>query len=190
MRSSYTHISAFRALGSRQRAAHFVCLVILGFLVAAAPFRHLAAQQASSLFTTQEVEKTFPPSVYYRGKSAPIQLRNAAAAHLGSNGVFFAGLVDTSGYASGIQETYQMYLLTEQPTRLGTAAVPAGAYGAGFIGDKLVVMDLGGHLVAEGKTQLDEGMTRPRPLQLIQSADGMVRLYLGRHWVEVRAENH
>ena len=82
-----------------------------------------------------------------------------------------------------------MYLLTEQPTHLGTVVLPSGAYGAGFVGDKLVVMDLGGYVIAEGKTQLDENMTHPRPLQLIQTATAGLRLYLGRHWIEVHAGN-
>ncbi len=146
------------------------------------------AQGAVRLFSAQELETTFPAKVYYLGKTAPVQLRNAAAVHLGEHGIFFAGLVDTSGYASGVQETYQMYLLLEQPTHFGTAILQPGAYGAGFVGDKAVVMDLGGHKIAETATQADGQMARPRPLQMMQSADGGVRLYLGRRWCDIRAD--
>lgn len=149
--------------------------------------RHLRAQAGTAtvqVLEPKEVESTFPPSVYYRGKTAPIQMRNAAAVRSGK-GVFFAGLVDTSGYSSSIQETYQMYLLLEQPTRLGSVTLPAGAYGAGFVGTQFVVMDLGGRKLAEGATQLDEHLTRPRPLQIVQPSATETRLYLGRRWVSV-----
>lgn len=159
------------------------CFLVLAVATAAA-----LAQSPARLFSAQDLETTFPAKVYYLGKTAPVQIRNAAAVHLGEYGIFFAGLVDTSGYASGVQETYQMYLLLEQPTRFGSATLQPGAYGAGFVGDKAVVMDLGGHKIAETATQADEHMTRPRPLQMVQSADGGVRLYLGRRWCEIKAD--
>ena len=159
------------------------CLLVLALTTA-------TAQSPARLFSAQELETTFPAKVYYLGKTAPVQLRNAAAVHLGEHGIFFAGLVDTSGYASGVQETYQMYLLLEQPTHFGTATLQPGAYGAGFVGDKAVVMDIGGHKIAETATQTDDRMARPRPLQLVQSADGGVRLYVGRRWCDIKAEAH
>lgn len=159
-----------------------VCLVLLATITSTA-----ATQGPVRLFPAQELETTFPAKVYYLGKTAPIQLRNAAAVHLGEHGIFFAALVDTSGYASGVQETYQMYLLLEQPTHFGSALLQPGAYGAGFVGDKAVVMDIGGHKIAETATQLDDHMTRPRPLQMVQ-ADGSTRLYLGRRWCDIKAD--
>lgn len=159
-----------------------VCLVVLATVTSTA-----AAQGPARLFSAQEVETTFPAKVYYLAKTAPVQMRNAAAVHFGEHGIFFAGLVDTSGYASGVQETYQMYLLLEQPTHFGSVTLQPGAYGAGFVGDKAVVMDLGGHKIAETATQADDHLARPRPLQMVQ-ADGGVRLYLGRRWCDIKAD--
>lgn len=127
----------------------------------------------------------FPPSVYFQGRTAPLQIRNAAAMKLPGGGVFFAGLVDASGYASSVQEKYQMYLLAERPMLLGDKALPAGAYGAGFVGNRFLIMDIGGRTIAEGETQTDDKMTRPRPLQMVLAPGGETRLYLGRRWIRV-----
>ena len=140
------------------------------------------------MLSAQELESTFPATVYYLGKTAPLQLRNAAAVRFGPQAIFFAGLVDTSGYASGVQEVYQMYLLLEQTTQFGSAILPAGAYGAGYVKDRFIVTDLGGHTLAEGPTTLDEHVARPRPLQILQSAEGTVQLYLGRRSVTLRPQ--
>lgn len=179
--SPRTHAGRYRHFVSRWSVLG-ICLLVLATLTSAA-----AAQGPARLFSAEELETTFPAKVYYLGKTAPVQLRNAAAVHLGEHGIFFAGLVDTSGYASGVQETYQMYLLLEQPTHFGSTTLQPGAYGAGFVGDKAVVMDIGGHKIAETATQLDDHMTRPRPLQLVQ-VDGGVRLYLGRRWCDIKAD--
>lgn len=172
----------------------YLCSAALGVLLMpclvlplAGGSRRLQAQApmaAVQMLEPKELESTFPPSVYYRGKTASIQWRNAAAIRSG-NAIFFAGLVDTSGYSSSIQETYQMYLILEQATLFGDASLPAGAYGAGFVGTQFVVMDLGGHKVAEGATQMDEHLARPRPLQVRQPSPTETRLYLGKRWVRV-----
>ncbi len=145
-----------------------------------------AGQQSAKairVLPAQEVESTFPPSVYFRGKTAPVQLRNASAARFADDSLVFAGLVDNSGYASNLRETYQMYLLTDKSLLVGDKLLPAGAYGAGFVGEGYIVMDIGGRTVAEGETHQDDQITRPRPLQLLQPAASSIRLYLGRRWV-------
>ncbi|MGI4854460.1 MAG: hypothetical protein ACRYF4_10510 [Janthinobacterium lividum] len=147
--------------------------------------RGQASAGAPALIAPQELETLFPPSVYFQGKTAPVQRRNSAAVRFGEGAAFFAGLVDTSGYASSVQEKYQMYLLTERAVQFGDKTLPAGAYGAGFVGDRFLVMDIGGHVLAEGATQMDEKLARPRPLQMVLSPAGEGRLYLGKRWVRV-----
>jgi len=44
-----------------------------------------------------------------------------------------AGLVDTSGYSTGVASKYQGYLITEVPLKIGGKRLPAGAYGFGFL---------------------------------------------------------
>lgn len=127
----------------------------------------------------------FPATVYFQGKTAPVQWRNAAAVRFSAQAVFFAGLIDNSGYASGVQEKYQMYLLVEQPMQFGDRVLPAGAYGAGFVGKRFIVMDIGGNTVAEGETLLDEHLARPRPLQIMLLSASDAKLYLGRRWIPI-----
>ncbi len=134
----------------------------------------------------EAVAKLLPATVYFQGKTAPIQLRNAAAVPLGG-AIVWAALVDTSGYASEVQERYQFYLVTEIPLLVGQTTLAAGAYGGGFLGERFLVMDLGGHTVAEGDLHQDPGMKRPRPLQMLPDSPDTVKLYLGRRWVQVKA---
>ena len=124
--------------------------------------------------------------MYFQGKSAPLQLRNAAAAKLSGNAVVWASLVDTSGYATSVQERYQFYFVTEIPLQVGTAQLPAGAYGGGFLGDRFLLMDLGGHTVIQGPTQTDAALPRPRPLQFRPDTTDSVKLFLGKRWVSLR----
>ena len=180
----------FNRTAPQGRRSHFQAAARRGLLVlclsvffATSLYAQAPATGQVHVLSAQEVESTFPATVYYLGKTAPLQLRNAAAVRFGPQAIFFAGLVDTSGYASGVQEVYQMYLVLEQPTQFGSATLPAGAYGAGFVKDHFVVMDLGGHTVAEGPTSADEHVARPRPLQIVQASGGTVQLYLGRRFV-------
>ncbi len=156
---------------------------------AAAPESGTAGVQAASAgagFTAEQVTKLLPATVYFQGRTAPLQLRNAAATHLPNGQIVWASLVDSSGYATSVQEKYQFYLVTEGPLRIGEATVAAGAYGGGFVGDHFLLMDLGGHTVAQGPLQTDAGLQRPRPLQLQAQGTSGVRLYLGRRWTTLQ----
>ena len=131
--------------------------------------------------------RLLPATVYFEGKTAPLQLRNAAAVRFGDNATVWASLVDTSGYASDVQARYQFYLVTESALLVGQATLAAGAYGGGFLGDRFLIMDLGGHTLAEGDLLTDPGIKRPRPLQILPDTPDAVKLYLGRHWVRLKA---
>ena len=134
----------------------------------------------------EAVANLLPPSVYFRGKSAPVQLRNAGAVCFGEDATVWAALVDTSGYATDVQEKYQFYLVTESALLFGGTKLAAGAYGGGFVGERFIIQDLGGHTVAEGPLQTDPALRRPRPLQMLPDTPDAVKLYLGRHWVQMK----
>ncbi len=142
-------------------------------------------QSGPDLLSSEQVSKLLPPAVFFKGQSAPLQLRNAAAARFADGAVLFASLVDTSGYSSNVRERYQFYLVTETPLAVADKALAAGAYGAGFLEDgTFVVMDIGGHDVLLSRTQKDDTMHRPRPLQLVAGTKaGELRLYLGRSFI-------
>ena len=138
------------------------------------------------LLTAAQVEGMLPATVYFRGKSASVQMRNAAGARFGDDGYLLAAMVDTSGYASSVQETYEAYLITERALVIGGRPVSPGAYGFGMVNGKFLLMDVGGHRLLEIPTASDQAMPRPRPLQLTRAGAGL-KLYLGRSWVEVSA---
>jgi hypothetical protein len=139
-------------------------------------------------FTPERLSTLLPPTVYFQGQSAPLQIRNSGGTRFLSGAIVWVSLVDSSGYASSVQQRYQFYLVTEGPLRVGDATVPAGAYGGGFLDDRFLLMDLGGHTVAQGPIQTDADLHRPRPLQILPDSPDSVKLYLGRRWVLLHAD--
>jgi hypothetical protein len=130
--------------------------------------------------------KIFPEQVFFRGKVAPVQLRNSGGVHFADDLYVLAGLVDSSGYASGIKEKYQAYLINEVTLEIGGQTLKPGSYGVGILtGGKFVAMDLGANDVLQGAAQHDAELKRPMPLQVLASAtSGSYRLYIGKDYVE------
>ena len=130
----------------------------------------------------------FPEYVFFRGKIAPVQLRNSGGVHFADDLYVLAGLVDSTGYSTAIKEKYQAYLLNEVTLEIGGQTLKPGSYGIGFLtGGKFVAMDLGANDVLQVASQHDAEMKRPVPLQVVASATaGTYRLYAGRDYVEFR----
>jgi hypothetical protein len=139
---------------------------------------------ADAILTATGAAKVLPDAVFYAGKSANTQLRNATGVHFGDGLITLAVLVDTSGYSSAVQEKYQGYLLTETALRIGDHSLPAGAYGFGFVKGHFLVMDIGNHDIFQANTEHDANMHLPRPLQVLSGASaGEYRLCSGRDCV-------
>jgi hypothetical protein len=130
----------------------------------------------------------FPDRVYFKGQTAPSQLRNSGGVKFAGGEYFLAAMVDTSGYTTGVREKYQAYLITDVPLEIGGQRLPAGAYGIGWIaGQKFVVQDLGGHDLFTVDSRHDADMKRPMPLQVLAaSSAGTYLLYGGRDSVEIK----
>jgi len=130
--------------------------------------------------------KLFPEQVFFRGKTAPTELRNTGGVHFADGFYVLAGLVDTSGYSTSVREKYQAYLLTEVTLEIGGQQLKPGAYGIGFLnGGKFVVMDIGAKDVFLVASTHDADIKRPTPLQVTAtSMAGTYRLYAGRDYVE------
>ncbi len=130
--------------------------------------------------------KLFPEKVFFRGQIAPVQFRNTGGVRFADDFYVLAGLVDNSGYSSGLREKYQAYLLSEVTLEIGGQTLKPGAYGFGFLeGGKFVVMDVGANDVFNAASQRDAEMKRPVPLQVVASSTvGSYRLYAGRDYVE------
>jgi hypothetical protein len=171
--------------------------VFLALLLLSLPLRHLHTARASSpspevkevvLKAADITPKVFPERVFFRGQSAPVQFRNSGGVHFADDLYVLAGMVDSSGYSTGIKEKYQAYLLDEVTLEIAGQTLKPGAYGIGFItGGKFVVMDLGANDVLQAASQHDAEMKRPVPLQVLASGTaGSYRLYIGRDYVEFR----
>ena len=167
-------------------------LVLLSF-----PLRHIhvaradnppAAGKESVLKSSDISPKIFPERVFFRGKIAPVQLRNTGGVHFADDLYVLAGLVDSSGYSTAIREKYQAYLLNEVTLEIGGQTLKPGAYGFGFVeGGKFIVMDLGANDILQTASQRDAEMKRPVPLQVVVSSTaGSYRLYAGRNYAEFR----
>ncbi len=145
-----------------------------------------ASAKESVLKAAEVGDKLFPDKVFFRGQVAPVQARNTAGVRYADGFFVLAGLVDNSGYSSGLREKYQAYLITEVPVEIGGQTLKPGAYGVGFLdGDKFGVMDLGANDVFSVGSKKDTDIKHPMPLQIVASADaGSYRLYKGRDFVE------
>jgi hypothetical protein len=144
-------------------------------------------QNEPVILNRDQAAAILPPAVFFRGQSASIQARNSAGLRAPNGKLVLAAAVDTSGYSSSLQQTYQAYLLTEVPLLIGAKRLAPGAYGFGFVaGNKLVVMDIGGNDVLQSATTRDESLARPNPLQILpDTVPGAYRLYLGRMYVSI-----
>jgi hypothetical protein len=157
--------------------------VALAVAVMVAPVG-LKAQAGDTVLKPADVQKLLPASVYYKGQSAPAQLRNSGGVKFSDGSFVLATLVDNSGYASDVAAKYQAYFVTEVALKIGGENLPAGVYGVGFIGGgKFVVTDVGAHDVFTVSSTSDEAMKRPTPLQVTTDPSGGFRLYAGRRYV-------
>ena len=146
------------------------------------------AQGSDVILHPADLEQVIPKNVFFRGQSAPVQLRNSAAIKYSDGMFFFAVLVDTSGYSTSVKAKYQAYLVTEVPIDINDKHLAPGAYGIGFIADhQFVVMDVGAHDLITVKDERDDTLRRPTPLQMIAgNAAGTYRLYEGREYVTIK----
>jgi hypothetical protein len=142
------------------------------------------------LIAPAEAARILPPSVFFRGLSAPAQSRNSGGVRFPDQRLFLVTLVDTSGYSSQVQEKYQAYLLTETAIEIDGHRLPPGAYGCGFIADNVfIVQDIGAHDLFTAHSTRDASLHRPTPLQvtLDEGKDGNYRLYGGRSYITFHA---
>jgi len=145
------------------------------------------AQNTPTILAESELARVVPISFYYQGQSAPTQMRNAAAVRFAPERYVVAGLVDTSGYSAEIRGKYEGFLITDSAIRIGGVRLNTGAYGFGFSQNgKMNIFDIGGKLILTVRSKIDKDLKRPRPLMMMQAADG-VRLYDGRNYVILSA---
>src|SRR5580700_12052984 len=117
----------------RATFAELLALVLLGAVATPAPMAQASteATQDVVLKAADITPALFPDKVFFRGKTAASQLRNAGGVKFADGMYFLAALVDNSGYSTAIKEKYQAYILSEVALEIGGTKLPAGAYGIG-----------------------------------------------------------
>jgi hypothetical protein len=149
----------------------------------------LSAQQLKpGLLSNDVLKKVVPGTYFFRGESAPVQLRNSAGFSVPDGKLVLTGLLDTSGYASDVQAKYQGFLITEVKLSIEGSELAPGEYGFGFSKDgKFLVMDVGANDLFSVAGQIDDKMPHPMPLKIVEDG-GAYRLYAGRKWVSLKPE--
>ena len=143
------------------------------------------AQEQPVVLSGAELTRVVPPGFYFQGLTAPTQMRNAAAARLGTNRYVIAGLVDTSGYAADVRARYEGFLITDSAITINGSELAIGAYGFGFTNDgKLNILDLAGNETLSVSTTRDDQMKRPRPLMMTKSGKEL-RFYSGKNYAVI-----
>jgi hypothetical protein len=164
-----------------QRAFHplVACACLLASLFS-------LAQSGAGVLSSDEIKKIVPASFFFRGQSAPVQLRNSVGFKAKDKFVL-AGLVDTSGYSSAIREKYQGFLIAEVKLDIEGSSLPPGQYGFGFMDGKFLVMDVGSNDVLNVAAHRDENLPRAVPLKMVSEAEGY-KLYAGKNWIAIKAQ--
>ena len=147
----------------------------------------LVAQASAQILTADQVKKLSPTTYYFAGQSASVQTRNTAGVKNSAGKVVLAGLVDTSGYSTAVQEKYQGLLITETKLTFDGATLDPGQYGFGFKDGKFVVMNVASTDLLSVPSQNDDKVQHPVPLKIEKDGDGY-RLYAGRKYVVLKAD--
>jgi len=162
-------------------------LLLVSLAVFVALFAY-AQQEGAGLLSADAIKKVVPATYFFRGQSAPVQIRNSAGFRSAGGMYTLAGFVDTSGYASDIQQKYQGLLIAEEKLSIEGSALPAGAYGFGFEKDgNFLVMDVGAHDLLSVPFHTDASMTHAVPLKIVADQGGY-RLYAGKKWVTLKVQ--
>ena len=137
------------------------------------------------LLDKAQLKDVVPESYFFAGKTAPVQLRNAAGARLNGGKLVIAALVDNSGYSTNIQEKYQGLFITEAQITIEGKNLPPGEYGFGRTADgNFNILDVASDTVASFAGHADDSVKRPVPLQMTAQGGDSYRLYLGKNYVE------
>lgn len=147
-----------------------------------------AQQPKAGVLSGEEIKKVVPGFYFFRGQSAPVQLRNSAGFSVPDGKLVLAGLVDTAGYATDVQSKYQGFLITEVKLNIQGSELAPGEYGFGFSKEgKFLVMDVGANDLFSVADHTDDKLQRPVPLKIVEDGGGY-RLYSGRKWVTLKPE--
>ena len=162
-----------------------IFVAVIAILAASASV--VAQGKPAGVVATAELPKLVPTHYFYRGQSASVQMRNSGAIRTKDQKYVLAALVDTSGYSTDVAEKYQGLLITEVKVKVGGTELGPGQYGFGFVGDKVVITDVGANDVFSVSSKVDADLKRPVPLKIVGEG-GAYRLYHGKKYVTLQVE--
>lgn len=160
-----------------------ISFAVAFLLLAASAF----AQAGPTVVTGNDLKKVVPESYFFRGLSASVQGRNAAAVKYADGFFVVAALVDTSGYSTDIKAKYAGLFITEKTLSFGGKTLVPGQYGFGYNPQgQLHILDVAGNELAVGDMTADTKEAHPVPLKMaVQGSE--TRLYLGKKYVVINA---
>lgn len=177
-----------------KKVSAVMVLVFAGLILMAGP---ASAQSRFRIETGKAFDKAVPKDFYLEGNSIPVEKRNSVLALTPSGARLVAGLIDTSGYSSQVQQKYIGMLISEGSVEVCGKRVGVGSYGFGLVRAhgapgkmegpaRFNLYNQAGHEVGSCEAPWDAKFEHPRPLDLVPGAAGSARLYLGRNWVELK----
>lgn len=168
----------------------FAASLLLTFMVA----RPASAQGVFKVEKGEALNKIVPGNFVLEENAIPVEKRNSVLVITPSGARMVAGLLDTSGYTSQVQEKYLGMLVTEGNVEVCSKRIEVGSYGFGLAklpgaaegkAERFNLYNQAGHRVAECTAKWDSKLRTPRPLQVVTSG-GTARFYMGRNWVELK----
>ncbi len=171
------------------------CIVVVASiflsLMAANP---ASAQSAFKVEKGEAFNKIVPKDFVLEENAIPTEKRNSVLVVTPSGGRVVAGLVDTSGYTSQVQEKYLGMLINEADLNVCGHQVGIGSYGFGLVkasgatqgkASDFVLYNQAGKQVVKCAAKWDAKIKSPRPLRVVVSGE-TARIYIGRTWVELK----
>src|SRR3981081_623260 len=125
----------------------------------------LCMQAGAQILSGDALKKVVPTTYFFAGQSAPVQTRNSVALKTAGGHFVLAGLVDTSGYSTAIQEKYQGFFITETKLSFDGAMLDPGEYGFGFKDGKFIVMNVAATDLFSIASPDDDPLKHPVPLK-------------------------
>lgn len=167
---------------------------LLGLLVIWPAALH--AQAGFRVVTGKAFESAVPKDFYLEGNAIPVEKRNTVLLNTPSGARVLAGLIDTTGYSSQIQQKYIGMLIVEAPITACSIDLPVGSYGFGLEkpapqsqgSANFLVYDQAGKQLGSCTAEEDKGLKQPRPLQVTKGSDTTATLWLGRFCIALHAK--
>jgi hypothetical protein len=153
---------------------------------------------AQGVFKVEKGEafnKIVPRDFVLEENAIPTEKRNTVLVVTPSGARVVAGLLDTSGYSSQVQEKYLGMLISEGNVEVCGNQVGVGSYGFGLAKSpgatqgktsRFMLYDQAGKKIVECTAEWDSNLKGPRPLQVVVGGGGTARLYVSRTWVELK----